>query len=157
MSQGSSVAPPLSHEEPGMPPPREPLPGERAGGEEPGEPGAAQEPLPPEAVPAPVLAPPGAPGPEAATDEAAVPAAAPTAELVLRFSGLSWVEITDAAGERLAVRMGRAGDVLELAGIPPFEVLLGNAPNVHLEYNGKPYTDIPASRQNVASFTLGAP
>lgn len=78
------------------------------------------------------------------------------AQLVLRFSGTSWVEISDAGGRRLATRMGHAGDELRLRGRPPFDVLLGNAPNVSLEYNGSPYTDIPISRQNVANFKLGS-
>lgn len=86
----------------------------------------------------------------AAADEPAV------AELVLRFSGTSWIEVSDATGRRLAVRMGQEGDELRLQGQAPFEVLLGNAPNVSLEYNGSPYTDIPISRQNVANFKLGS-
>lgn len=75
--------------------------------------------------------------------------------LVLHFSGRSWVEVTDAGGRRLVVRMGEAGDVLTLQGRGPFDVVLGNAPNVSLEYNGSPYGNIPASRQNVANFRLG--
>ncbi|MDX9741118.1 MAG: DUF4115 domain-containing protein [Gammaproteobacteria bacterium] len=91
--------------------------------------------------------------PAAAVDDAAGSSAA---ELVLRFSGASWVEISDATGRRLAVRMGADGDELRLRGQAPFDVLLGNAPNVSLEYNGSPYTDIPTSRQNVANFKLGS-
>lgn len=97
-------------------------------------------------------------------DQAPAPAPAATAEgdgpvfadLVLRFTGTSWVEISDASGRRLAVRMGQAGDELRLRGRAPFDVLLGNAPNVSLEYNGSPYTNIPVSRQNVANFKLGS-
>lgn len=92
--------------------------------------------------------------PAAVADEPA--AAAATDELVLRFSGMSWIEIADASGRRLAVRMGQAGEELRLRGRAPFDVLLGNAPNVGLEYNGRPYTDIPVSRQNVANFRLGS-
>jgi cytoskeleton protein RodZ len=76
-------------------------------------------------------------------------------ELVLRFSGESWVEIADVTGRRMAYRMGNAADVLRLRGLAPFDILLGNAPNVSIEYNGKPYTNIPISRTNVASFRLG--
>jgi cytoskeleton protein RodZ len=79
----------------------------------------------------------------------------PMDELVLRFSGESWVEIADVTGRRMAYRMGDAPDVLRLRGLAPFDILLGNAPNVSIEYNGKPYTDIPISRTNVASFRLG--
>jgi cytoskeleton protein RodZ len=75
--------------------------------------------------------------------------------LVLRFGGRSWVEVSDAGGRRLVVRMGEAGDVLTLQGRAPFDVVLGNAPNVSLEYNGSPYTNLPVSRQTVANFRLG--
>lgn len=89
----------------------------------------------------------------------AAPAAAPRRvdELVLRFRGRSWVEISDATSRRLAVRMGEEGEELRLQGEAPFDILLGNAPNVTLEYNGSPYTDFRASRQNVANFRLGRP
>ncbi len=75
--------------------------------------------------------------------------------LVLRFSGRSWVEVSDADGRRLVVRMGEAGEMLTLQGRAPFDIVLGNAPNVALEYNGSPYTNLPVSRQNVANFRLG--
>lgn len=95
--------------------------------------------------------------PQAGAPVAAAPPAPPAAEdeIVLRFSGRSWVEISDARGRRLAVRMGEEGETLRVRGEPPFDILLGNAPNVTLDYNGTPYTDIPANRQNVASFRLG--
>lgn len=80
---------------------------------------------------------------------------APLDELALRFTEDSWVEIADVTGRRLMYRMGRAGQVVRLRGLAPFDILLGNAPGVTIEYNGEPYRDIPISRQNVASFRLG--
>lgn len=93
---------------------------------------------------------------EFAPTESPAPAG-PMDELVLRFSGSSWVEIVDVTGRRLAYRMGETGDVLHLRGLAPFDILLGNAPNVAIDYNGAPYRDFPVSRQNVASFKLGQP
>ena len=78
-------------------------------------------------------------------------------EVVFTFKGDSWVEVSDATGRRLAARMGRMGDEVKLRGQPPFDVLLGNASAVAVEYNGQPYTRIPANRQNVATFKLGQP
>lgn len=98
--------------------------------------------------------------PQATTEQEAVPqepATRATGELVLRFSGDSWVEVTDADGKRLVGRMGRKDEELKLRGPLPLSVLLGNALNVRVEYNGEPYRDIPISRQNVASFKLGQP
>ncbi len=97
------------------------------------------------------------PAPPPVAAESPPPPAGPMDELVLRFSGSSWVEIVDVTGRRLAFRMGEAGDVLHLRGLAPFDILLGNAPNVAIDYNGAPYRDFPVSRQNVASFTLGRP
>jgi cytoskeleton protein RodZ len=79
----------------------------------------------------------------------------PMDELVLRFSGESWVEVADVTGRRMAYRMANALDVLRLRGLAPFDILLGNARNASIEYNGEPYENIPISRTNVASFRLG--
>ena len=76
-------------------------------------------------------------------------------ELVLRFSGESWVEVADVTGRRMAYRMGKFPDVLRLRGLAPFDILIGDARNVTIEYNGKPYENVPVSRTNVASFRLG--
>lgn len=88
-------------------------------------------------------------------EEPPPPSSEPMDDLVLRFSGESWVEVADVTGRRLAYRMGNAPDVLRLRGLAPFDILLGNAPNVSIEYNGKPYQNVPISRTNVASFRLG--
>jgi cytoskeleton protein RodZ len=79
----------------------------------------------------------------------------PMDELVLRFSGESWVEVADVTGRRMAYRMANFPDVLRLRGLAPFDILLGNARNVSIEYNGRPYENVPISRTNVASFRLG--
>ncbi len=79
----------------------------------------------------------------------------PMDELVLRFSGESWVEAADVTGRRMAYRMANFPDVLRLRGLAPFDILLGNARNVTIEYNGEPYENVPIGRTNVASFRLG--
>ncbi len=68
--------------------------------------------------------------------------------LSLSFSGDCWTEITDATGQRLFFEMGRAGDSVELAGIPPFAVLFGNVDNVAVRVNGNDY---PVSSSNPGS------
>lgn len=120
---------------------------------------------PQEATPAPgdapaaplAAAPASVPAPAPVPVLVAPPPEGPMDELVLTFSGGSWVEIIDVTGRRLAFRMGEEGDVLRLRGLAPFDILLGNAPNVAIDYNGSPYRDFPVSRQNVASFRLGRP
>ena len=56
--------------------------------------------------------------------------------LKLSFSGTSWIEVRDSGdGERYRdLRM--AGDVLEIKGVAPFDVFLGDAPRVRLSLNG---------------------
>jgi cytoskeleton protein RodZ len=47
------------------------------------------------------------------------------------------------------------GDVQHLEGAPPFDVLLGYAPGVSVEYNGKPVDHSPYARQGMARFRVG--
>ncbi len=80
---------------------------------------------------------------------------APPARAVLRlsFSGDSWVEVT--AGDRkLLAGIMHAGSSRTLRGRPPFQVLLGNAPAVEVEYNGKAFDTSPYQRGKVARFQL---
>jgi cytoskeleton protein RodZ len=60
------------------------------------------------------------------------------AELGVRFSALSWVEISDAEGRRLLEGLYARGSVREVRGTAPLRVVLGNAPAVDLELNGQP-------------------
>ncbi len=78
-----------------------------------------------------------------------------TSSITLRFSEDSWVEITDATGERLFLNIGEADSERTVEGVPPFSVLLGNAKAVSMEYNGAPYDRYRIDRKGVARFTLG--
>jgi|SRR5579864_2786904 len=60
------------------------------------------------------------------------------AELGVRFTGLSWVEISDAEGRRLLEGLYASGSVRDVRGTAPLRVVLGNAPAVDLELNGRP-------------------
>lgn len=73
----------------------------------------------------------------------------------LEFSADSWVEVYDAAGERLFFGTGSAESSRTLTGTPPLRVVLGNAPGVSLDVNGKP-ADVPANlvRNHVAQFLI---
>jgi cytoskeleton protein RodZ len=104
------------------------------------------------APPKPAAAPAKAPAPEkpavaektAATDNSAP--AAPGTPLVIgdgpgklrfRFHGNSWVEIRDSRGKVILSRLNPAGTIAEIAGQPPFTVIVGNAPEVELFYNDR--------------------
>ncbi len=79
------------------------------------------------------------------------------ATVQLRFEADSWVEINDANGKRLFYAIGKAGEVKSLQGPAPFDVVLGQAPAVKIEYNGVPFDQKPYTRGEVATFTLGKP
>ena len=76
--------------------------------------------------------------------------------LKLSFSGTSWIEVRDSGdGERYRdLRM--AGDVLEIKGVAPFDVFLGDAPRIRLSINGD---DIDLSQEtridNSVQLTVG--
>jgi cytoskeleton protein RodZ len=58
-------------------------------------------------------------------------------ELGVRFTALSWVEISDAEGRRLLEGLYAGGSVRDVRGTAPLRVVLGNAPAVDLELNGR--------------------
>ena len=59
-------------------------------------------------------------------------------QLDVRFSALSWVEISDAAGRLLLQGLYVRGSTREVRGSAPLRVVLGNAPAVELEISGRP-------------------
>lgn len=82
--------------------------------------------------------------------------AEPEANLLLTFETDSWAEVHDAGGRRLLTRVGRAGQKLSLQGQPPFDVRLGYAPGVRIEYNGQPYVWEQKKGSRVAHLQVGA-
>jgi cytoskeleton protein RodZ len=113
------------------------------------------EPLP--VAPPPVVVPPkvAEKAPPKTTEQAA-PAKKPrTVNVTLKFAADSWVEIYDVNGERLFYDIGSADSVRSVTGTPPLRVVLGNAPGVALEVNGKA-AKVPGSalQDEGAQFTI---
>ncbi len=97
----------------------------------------------PEAEPAPE------PKPEVADETPAL------ATVALDFKEDSWVEISDARGKRLFFDLGRKGQSRQVEGVPPFKILLGNAPGVELRIDGHRFDHDRYHRRNgSARFTL---
>jgi cytoskeleton protein RodZ len=118
-------------------------------------------------APLPAIAPPDKPGativpaaPAAVTDvpaEAGAPAAPiPVAGSVihLEFGDEAWVEIKDASGRMLYRQLNPAGSNVDIDGQPPFDVVIGNAAQVRMTYNGRPIDLTPFIASTVARFTL---
>jgi cytoskeleton protein RodZ len=146
-----------------------------AGEDDPGKqaPPAAQTRPAPVAAPAPVTepaeaAPPAVqgapvplPAPAAGTTEPAevdAPAAPETPAvsgvLHLEFGDESWVEIKDASGRMLHRQLNPAGTKADIPGQPPFDVVIGNAAQARVTYNGRPIDLKPFIEATVARFTL---
>ena len=74
--------------------------------------------------------------------------------LRFRFHGESWVEIRDGHGKLLFSKLNPAGSETEVAGTPPLNVIVGNAPEVQLFYNDHEFDLEPHTKVAVARFTV---
>lgn len=122
---------------------------------------------PPDATPVVTLTPATQPSPEAPVDpdaasteqtEAAATAVpdAPVLKgvLHLEFGEESWVEIKDASGRMLLRQLNPPGSSIDVSGQPPFDVVIGNATQARMTYNGRPIDLTPFIAVTVARFTL---
>lgn len=75
----------------------------------------------------------------------------------IRFTlmGESWIQVIDANGRQLAYSLYDKGIVEVVKGKPPYQVVLGQAENVQLEYQGK-VMDLSNYHNRVARFVVGA-
>ncbi|MHB1186917.1 helix-turn-helix domain-containing protein [Thiobacillus sp.] len=110
-------------------------------------------------VPVPVPATPTAPAaPATGPDEAGAPAApmvpAASGVLHLEFGGDAWVEIRDASGRTLHRQLNPAGSSINVPGQPPFDLVIGNAEQARMTYNGRSIDLKPFIGLTVARFTL---
>lgn len=72
----------------------------------------------------------------------------------LNFDQLSWVEIKQANGRILLSQLNQPGTRQVIEGVPPFEVVIGNAANVRLKYEGEAVDLRPHFKVDVARLTL---
>jgi len=83
------------------------------------------------------------------------PAVAPGAALALTFSEESWVEVTDATGNKLIARLQPAGSTVELTGEAPFSLMLGNAAATTVSYAGEVVDSAPLGNRRTRKLTVG--
>lgn len=136
---------------PPMPPPEAPEPRQapKANGQAQESPGASRTESPAEPAASSVATSP-------ATLAAASPAPAAAGGKTLRFTfaAESWVEVKDRAGRVLLQRLNPAGSTAEVSGQPPFNVVIGNAPEVRLAVDGNEFDLAPHTKVAVARFAL---
>lgn len=104
----------------------------------------------------PAATPPAVPAPAAAADApaAAVQAATAAPQLLFRFAGESWIEVRDASGAVVYSGLGAAGSSRSVQGKPPFTLVVGNAKDVRVEFNGREVDLQPHTRVAVARLTV---
>ena len=110
-------------------------------------------------MPAVPAAGPGSPAaPAAGPGEGSAPATPVSAVLSgvlhLEFGDESWVEIKDASGRMLHRQLNPAGSSVNVRGQPPFDLVIGNAAQTRMTYNGRPIDLTPFIGTTVARFTL---
>ena len=76
--------------------------------------------------------------------------------LRISFTGESWVEVNDSESQQIYRDIREGGDVLEITGSAPFNVLLGDAPFISMSLNGDEI-DLSADIRidNSARLTVG--
>ena len=74
--------------------------------------------------------------------------------ILLDFQREAWVEIKEKGGKTLVSQMNPCGTQMVLEGVPPFEIVIGNAPNVRLRYKDEPVDLRPHFKVDVARLTL---
>lgn len=111
-------------------------------------------PATPEPVPAPAAPAAPANGPAEAAAPEAPSVAAGNGVLHLEFGGDAWVEIRDASGRMLHRQLNPAGSSVNVPGQPPFDLVIGNAAQARMTYNGRPIDLKPFIAVTVARFTL---
>ena len=76
--------------------------------------------------------------------------------LLLDLTGDSWIEIYDSGGNRLFLDLARGGKNYIVNGNSPFDILLGAANEVSIEFNGSSVDIGPYIKFGIARFTLPA-
>ena len=74
--------------------------------------------------------------------------------LLLNLTGDSWIEIYDKEGNRLFLDLARGGKNYIINGNSPFDILLGAANEVSIEFNGSSVDIEPYTKFGIARFTL---
>jgi cytoskeleton protein RodZ len=89
-----------------------------------------------------------------AANVAAAKPAAGARRLHFRFKGESWVEVRDASGHVVFRQLNPAGSEASVDAKPPLQVVVGNAHEVEMQKDGKPFDLDPEADSDVARFTV---
>lgn len=87
-------------------------------------------------------------------EPAVLATAASAVEVMLEFTGASWVSVMGSDGNVVLNGEMRAGDRRVLEGQPPYKFVIGNASATRMTLGGNAFDLTGRSRGNVARFTL---
>lgn len=97
---------------------------------------------------------PQAPQMPAAKPGASSPGSAEMQSIQFRLAQPAWLQVRDSTGKMVHSALNLAGSSVEVKGIPPFSLVVGNAAQVQLTYKNKPVDIKPYIDVTVARFTL---
>lgn len=106
-----------------------------------------------------------APPPPAAAGESVTVLSTPNATVLadapgsgrglrLSFAQPAWVEVRDGRGQIIFAELSPAGSKREVVGQPPYSLVVGNATQVTVEYQGRMIELSPRSKGDVARLTV---
>ena len=90
-----------------------------------------------------------------AEEETLPGAGAPADRLEMSFVVECWLEVYDHADEQLFYGLAQPGEHLSLSGRGPIRLVLGNAEDLEVSYNGTPIDFSAFSARGVARFSVG--
>ena len=97
---------------------------------------------------------PASESPANASSEPVPPVPAATREVVLEFTGTSWVDVRGADGAIVLNGEMRSGERRTLTGTPPYKLVIGNAAATRLSIGGESFDLQGRAQGNVARFAL---
>lgn len=86
--------------------------------------------------------------------ETAAPLSADTRQLTFAFDDKSWVEVKDATQKIIFAQNNLAGTRQVVIGKPPFDLVIGNAAHVQLQYEDRLIDLVPFTKVEVARLSL---
>ncbi len=86
--------------------------------------------------------------------ETATPSSADNRQLFFAFEDKAWVEVKDATQKVIFAQNNLAGSRQVVSGKPPFDLVIGNAAHVQLQYGEKSIDLEPYTKVEVARLTL---
>lgn len=81
-------------------------------------------------------------------------ASVPATDLRLQFDDISWVQVRDSSGRIVHTGLNPAGTTVDIDGVAPFYLVVGNAAKVRVLYKGRAIDLKPFTSVDVARLTL---